>query len=514
MSRQLAPLDMFNRKNSAVRSVWNALPEPRIGSQSFSNNNSASQDPWESTLPLKSALVNSTGFFKIAMIKRFTVQPPSPPPQKIPETRFFLRLKLLLTCTDTGVQISGGIEGFQHIDSSLRLIDHQYGTVFELTVEYPIPVRQGPVAEARKRSIDGVNKYQTCDVGGKIYTTAREHVSRVEITAIYLEVRSRQNRIQHSEVPVIAVFGPKLGTRWIIQSRFAWSYYGSKIPSVLNVISMQGFLTLNCIIGGQTLASVSLKLDATLGIIIISVLSLIVTFCGYKVMHRYESLAWIPNAISFIVMLGVGGKHLQTYPAVLAPSAAMVLSFATFLFSSISPIFFYTYLGFFLSSICVRMLGAAFVAAAPGIPSYQSGFRNGSNIGGLIAAIFGPTFWEGTSFMTIAPKFAKVPRYVFPIISEAIIPAIVLTEHFVFRRGDFNLYNVEEWNQPRLLPLGLAAVLAFFGAFGIIIPSMSQAWYTGSIAKAGTGDIGAFTGFLVATGLYLVFRTMERKHSR
>lgn len=39
---------------------------------------------------------------------------------------------------------------------------------------------------------------------------------------------------------------------------------------------MQGFLVLNCIIGGQTLASVSPHLNDTLGIVIISVISLAV----------------------------------------------------------------------------------------------------------------------------------------------------------------------------------------------------------------------------------------------
>lgn len=87
-------------------------------------------------------------------------------------------------------------------------------------------------------------------------------------------------------------------------------YFGSIIPGAFTVFSMQGFLILNCIIGGQTLASVSSHLDDTLGIIIIGVLSLIVrlkrrgyliasglsdlnlnlnlfqvTFFGYRVIH-------------------------------------------------------------------------------------------------------------------------------------------------------------------------------------------------------------------------------------
>jgi len=54
--------------------------------------------------------------------------------------------------------------------------------------------------------------------------------------------------------------------------------YGAIIPSALNVFSCQGFLILNCIIGGQALAVVSNKLDDTLGIIIIGVISLVVQF--------------------------------------------------------------------------------------------------------------------------------------------------------------------------------------------------------------------------------------------
>lgn len=84
----------------------------------------------------------------------------------------------------------------------------------------------------------------------------------------------------------------------------------------------------------------------------------------------------------------------------------------------------------------------------------------------------------------------------------------------MFRRNDFAMYNIEDWDQPRRLPLGAAATLAFIGAFGIIVPSMSQAWYTGPIAKAGTGDIAVLTGFVVSSVLYLIFRTLECRWMR
>ena len=48
------------------------------------------------------------------------------------------------------------------------------------------------------------------------------------------------------------------------------------IPSMLNVFTLQGYLVINSIIGGQTLASVSNNLSWSVGIVIISIISLIV----------------------------------------------------------------------------------------------------------------------------------------------------------------------------------------------------------------------------------------------
>ncbi|CAA7257310.1 unnamed protein product [Cyclocybe aegerita] len=382
-----------------------------------------------------------------------------------------------------------------------------------------------------------------------------------------------------------AVFGPKLGTRGMVQCRFSWGLYGAAIPSLLNIFSSQGFLILNSIIGGQALAAVSSKLDATLGIVIIGVASLVITFFGYKFLHIFESYAWIPNAIAFPILLGLGGKHLNplTFPAVDPPTAASVLSFTSFVASSViswctftpdygvyhdhtAPTwktFSFVYSGFLTASISWHMIGAAFAAAAPGVVSWQEGFDGGNDIGGLFAAVLAPAggfgkfllvlialstscacaptmYTFGMSFMAVAPFFARIPRYVFAVVSAAILiplaiigaktfyttlvnvlsiigywstafAAIILTEHFLVRKK-WSAYNVSEaWDKAHLLPPGVAAILAFIGAFGIIVPSMSQSFYTGPIAKTGTGDIGVFTGGSVAVGLYAVLRTVEKR---
>ena len=74
-------------------------------------------------------------------------------------------------------------------------------------------------------------------------------------------------------------------------------YYGSIIPSAFTVFSMQGFLILNCIIGGQTLASVSDRLDDTLGIVIIGIISLMVSPRGY--VHYFTSCEFVLQVTFF-----------------------------------------------------------------------------------------------------------------------------------------------------------------------------------------------------------------------
>lgn len=86
---------------------------------------------------------------------------------------------------------------------------------------------------------------------------------------------------------------------------------------------------------------------------------------------------------------------------------------------------------------------------------------------------------------------------------------IVFTEHVVFRRRDFARYKLEDWDRASKLPPGLAAVLSFFGALALVVPFMAQTWYTGPIAKAGTGDIGLLVGFFSSCIMYGALRPFE-----
>jgi purine-cytosine permease-like protein len=91
---------------------------------------------------------------------------------------------------------------------------------------------------------------------------------------------------------------------------------------------LTGFIVIICVIGGQCLSAVSngsLTHDA--GIIIIGLLSLVISFCGFRVLHYYETYAFIPAVIMVAIATGCGGSTLkdqQQFPPATAPA---VLSF-------------------------------------------------------------------------------------------------------------------------------------------------------------------------------------------
>jgi len=152
-------------------------------------------------------------------------------------------------------------------------------------------------------------------------------------------------------------------------------------------------------------------------------------------------------------------------------------------------IFLYSYLGFLVPIVPLQIIGAAFAAAAPAIPSWSAAYEGG-NVGGLIEEIlsastgnFGkfltvllalsvtgntaPTIYSFClSFQVFVPWFAVLPRYLFSVVAFAIMlplaivgahrfydalvnftgiigywssafGAVVIVEHLYFRRNRF-----------------------------------------------------------------------------
>lgn len=271
-------------------------------------------------------------------------------------------------------------------------------------------------------------------------------------------------------------WGPRTGMRQMVHSRYSFGYYGIMIPAILNLIGLCGFNILNSILGGQALASVSNdNMSWTVGIVIIAMIALVISFMGYRVLNWYERLSWPPVLLAFVVALGVGGKNLYNAPSFSGepPSAANVLSFASVLagfvitYSAMASdftmyfeptvashkIFLYSYLAYVVPIIVLECLGAAAVMAAPNVPSWNDGYGTAGNIGGLLDAMLSPVGGFGKfltvmlslsvtaniactlysicfNFQVLVPSFSRVPRYVFSIVGTAIsLPLSIVGAH-------------------------------------------------------------------------------------
>lgn len=268
-------------------------------------------------------------------------------------------------------------------------------------------------------------------------------------------------------------WGPRTGMRQMIQSRYSFGYFGIIIPAILNLIGLCGFNILNGILGGQALASVSSNMSWDVGIVIISIIALLISFMGYRVLNWYERVSWFPVLIAFLVALGVGGKNLFNAQPAEPASAATILSFASVIagfvitFSAMasdftmyylptvprSTIFWCAYLGYVVPIVLLQCLGAAAVLAAPNVPSWSEGYGVEGNVGGLLEAMLSPVGNFGKfltvllslsvtgniactlysicfNFQVMIPAMSKVPRYIFSIVGTVIaLPLSIVGAH-------------------------------------------------------------------------------------
>jgi hypothetical protein len=94
----------------------------------------------------------------------------------------------------------------------------------------------------------------------------------------------------------------------------------------------------------------------------------------------------------------------------------------------------------------------------------------------VITAIYIPLAIVGAdSFATTLNDFLSILGYWL-----AIFATIVLEEHFLFRKANYDNYNVaESWNRKEMVPLGVAAIAAGCAGVAGAVLGMAQVWYTG-----------------------------------
>lgn len=99
--------------------------------------------------------------------------------------------------------------------------------------------------------------------------------------------------------------GPPTGLRQVSICRYSLGWYPSKAIAVLNVIQQIGWCASGSITGGQALSAFSDgKVGTELGVVIISVISLVFSFVGLKAVYQFVRWAWIVFLVIFLIMLG------------------------------------------------------------------------------------------------------------------------------------------------------------------------------------------------------------------
>ncbi len=375
-------------------------------------------------------------------------------------------------------------------------------------------------------------------------------------------------------VAFLSTLGPKLGLRQMTISRFSFGWSGAKVMALFNVAACIGWSCVNAIVGGQLVGALSGgAIPPQVGILIITILTTIFSIYGYKYIHRYERYAWIPVAAIFLTLLAVSGPKIAIVPtpAFTVVEIASFISFGGAVFgfaigwssyaadynvnqpenTRASSVFLLTFLGVAIPCIVLEIFGLALTFAYKNLGGGDLLASSAKPLGSfgtflllllalsVVANNIPNDYSLGLSMQVVGKAFQRINRAVWALIGSVIYvliavaassdfnvtlsnfllliaywlgpwSIILILEHFVFRRGR---YNVEDWNTPRKLPIGWAAIIsALVGLVGVLLGA-AQVYYVGPIANLFNPpygmDIGFELGLIFAGIAYLLLRRIE-----
>ncbi|KAG5981206.1 hypothetical protein E4U55_003190 [Claviceps digitariae] len=385
-----------------------------------------------------------------------------------------------------------------------------------------------------------------------------------------------------------AILGPAMGLRQISVSRYSFGWWPNKLIALLNCVQQAGWAAVSCITGGLALTAVSDgRVSLVLGVVVLSVASLLISFVGLKAILLYERYAWIVVFIMFMIVYGQTAPYadINTPSSVTgaSQSGALLNLLAVVYGSSASwcvvagdyyahyranvsrvKVFLMTTFGIAIPTSFSMTAGVVAASALNSRSSWQDTYRD-AGLGYALQEMLYPRgfakflltllvlsginvnvlslYSASLSIQQLARPLALIPRFIWTLLTFACILAlavggreqlntylenflsllgywctsygvILFEEHFVFRRGRFENYDLEGWNDPARLPLGLGASTAF--GLGIIAwcMGMNQTWFRGPLANligSEGGDVANELTFVVTALAYVPARYLELK---
>ncbi|KAH6605496.1 nucleoside transporter [Trichoderma cornu-damae] len=385
-----------------------------------------------------------------------------------------------------------------------------------------------------------------------------------------------------------ATFGAATGLRQISVSRYSFGWWPNKLIALLNSIQQMGWAAVSCITGGLALTAVSDgHVSLILGIVILAVVALFISFIGLNAILVYERYAWIIFFVIFLIIFGETGRFADNAAPPAASGATLsgaVLSLLAIVYGSSASwctmvsdyyvhypadvsrvkVFLMTAFGIAIPTSIGMVAGCVVASALNTKPDWNDAYDQG--LGYLIQEMLYPRgfakflltllvlsgintnvisiYSAAISFQQLSRPFAQIPRFIWTIICFVCILALALggreqlnaylqnflsllgywctsygiilfEEHFIFRKGNFSNYDLEGWNNPARLPIGIGASVAF--GLGVVswCMGMDETWFVGPLAKT-IGDYGGdvaneFT-FVVTALSYPLARYFELKY--
>ncbi len=103
--------------------------------------------------------------------------------------------------------------------------------------------------------------------------------------------------------------GPQLGLPQMISSRVQFGVYGATIPIVLVCLMYVGFSASGSVLAGQAVAQL-LSVDDTTGILLFAAVIVVLTVCGYRLIHSVGRIASVIGIAAFVYMFAqLFAKH-------------------------------------------------------------------------------------------------------------------------------------------------------------------------------------------------------------
>lgn len=109
--------------------------------------------------------------------------------------------------------------------------------------------------------------------------------------------------------------------------RFFFGWWPAKLPTVLNILLMVGYSTIDGILGGQILSAVSGgTMTVAVGVVVVNLACWLVVLLGMRPFQQYERYAWVPQVIVLAVLIGCAGPRFDDALATVSTGGPAVVA--------------------------------------------------------------------------------------------------------------------------------------------------------------------------------------------